>query len=425
MDRSPLYTLIPMHLLLMPLGSSGDVHPFLGLGRALAARGHDVTLLTNGHFRPAAERAGLTFVEIGTEEQYQELIRNPDLWHPMRALRAVFVPEMLEFNRTAFAQIRERTVPGKTVVVAGSLALGARIAREVLDIKLVTVHLQPGIMRSPINPPVFGPRKLPAWFPPWLVRGVYWLGDHTFIDPIVRPAIEPLRHDLGLRPVRRYMNKWWHSPDRILALFPKWFGDGPDWPPQVRHAGFPLYDDRTAQPLPPPVQKFLEAGSPPVVVTFGTGMIQGERYFTAAVDALRLSGRRGLLLTPCREQIPANLPPSVLHVDYLPFSQILPHALALVHHGGVGTCAQGLAAGVPQVVMPLAHDQPDNIDRLARLGVARDLWPKRFTGANLARVLDELLANPQTAPACAEIAAKLRDVDSLTTACLAIEELQA
>ena len=114
-----------MHLLLMPLGSSGDVHPFLGLGRVLAGRGHDVTLLTNGHFRPAAERAGLPFVEIGTEEKYQELIRNPDLWHPTRGFRAVFAPEMLQFSRTAFEEIRDRAVPGQTVVVAGSLALGA------------------------------------------------------------------------------------------------------------------------------------------------------------------------------------------------------------------------------------------------------------------------------------------------------------
>ena len=172
-----------------------------------------------------------------------------------------------------------------------------------------------------------------------------------------------------------------------------------------------------------PWRKFLAAGPPPVVVTFGTGMVQGERYFAAAADALRLSRRRGLLLTPCREQVPADLPPGVLHVDYLPFSQILPHALRSSTTAASGR-VQGLAAGVPQVVMLLAHDQPDNIDRLTRLGVARSLWPKRFTGPNLAQVFSELLADPRTAPACADAAAKLRGVDALGAACRFIEELR-
>lgn len=413
-----------MHLLLMPLGSSGDVHPFLGLGKALRARSHDVTLLTNGHFRGAAERAGLPFVEIGTAEQYAEWIRDPDLWHPRRGFRAVFKPEMLEFNRKAFEEVRARHRPGETVVVAGSLALGARVAREALDIRLASVHLQPTLLRSLANPPMFGPTKALWYTPTWLTRAIVWLVDRAMIDPVIRRAVEPLRRDLRLPPGGRYLHDYVHSPDLVLAMFPAWYGTAPDWPPQVRQIGFPLFDDRAGGELPSAVRDFLAAGSPPVVVTFGTGMVQGERHFAAAAKALRLTGRRGLLLTPCREQVPATLPPGVMHVDYLPFSLILPHALALVHHGGVGTCSQGLAAGIPQVVMPLSHDQPDNADRLTRFGVARTLMPLAFTGPNLAKTLEELLADPRTAPACAEAAAKLRGVDALADTCDAIELVQ-
>ena len=72
--------------------------------------------------------------------------------------------------------------------------------------------------------------------------------------------------------------------------------------------------------------------------------------------------RRAIFLSRHREHIPANLPPTIRHFDFIPFSQLLPHASALVHHGGIGSCSQALASGVRQVIMPMAHDQPDAAD---------------------------------------------------------------
>ena len=111
------------------------------------------------------------------------------------------------------------------------------------------------------------------------------------------------------------------------------------------------------------------------------------------------------------------------HFDYVPFSQVLPRAAALVHHGGIGTCAQGLAAGVPQMVMPLAHDQPDNADRLRRLGVSRTVMPKRFHGPALAATLDDLLRCERTAKACRDVAERFRGADPLGETCRLIEEV--
>jgi UDP:flavonoid glycosyltransferase YjiC (YdhE family) len=243
------------------------------------------------------------------------------------------------------------------------------------------------------------------------------------VDPVMGPTVEPLRREVGLPPVRRYLNGWWDSPDRVIGLFPDWFAHAPDWPPHLRLTGFPLFDERTDAGLPADVQRFLDAGEPPVVVTFGSGMRQGSAYFAAAADALGRLSRRGLLLTPFGEQVPATLPPGVAHFAYVPFSQVLPHAAALVHHGGIGTCAQGLAAGVPQVVMPLAHDQPDNAHRLRRLGVSRTLVPKRFRGPTLAAVLDELLRCERTAKACRDVADRFRGTDPVGETCRLIEEL--
>lgn len=404
----------------MPVGSSGDVHPFVGIGLELQRRGHAVRLATNGYFRPLAERVGLPFLELGAAERYIEIQHDPNLWHPTKSLQTIFGKYMPDLIRKQYDLLAEHTGPD-TVVLAGSLGVGARIAREKLDFRLITVHLQPAVLRSYVSPPMLGPVSLPGWLPAWFVRGYFGFLDWAIVDRIIGRAVEPLRAELGLPRARSYFGDWWHSPDRALALFPEWFAPAPDYPPQLRFAGFPLYDERVDDTLPGDVRAFLDAGSPPIVATFGSGMRLGEPYFAAVADACRRLGRRGVLLTPYRDQIPTTLPDGVRHFDYVPFGLLLPHAAVLIHHGGVGTCAQGMATGVPQVVMPLSHDQPDNARRLRRLGVGRTLMPKKFTGDNLVRTLEDLWCDVETAPACGGIAARLARDNAIATACDIIE----
>jgi UDP:flavonoid glycosyltransferase YjiC (YdhE family) len=116
------------------------------------------------------------------------------------------------------------------------------------------------------------------------------------------------------------------------------------------------------------------------------------------------------------------LPEGVRSCAYIPFSQLLPRAAALVHHGGIGTTAQALAAGIPQLVMPMSHDQADNAARIERLGVGRSLVPRRFQAPAVARLLDELLNSTAVATCCREVAQKFHGVDPIADACRLIEE---
>jgi UDP:flavonoid glycosyltransferase YjiC (YdhE family) len=416
-----------MHVMLIPMGSTGDVYPLLGLGVALRSHGHHVEVIANSYYQPAIERAGLSFLELGTYEDLRWGLENPDLWHRRKGF-VVLGKVILPLMRRLYEIIASHYVPGETVVVASSLALAARVAQEKLGLPLVTVHLQPTAFRSAYDA---GPQR--RSFPGrWLNgpgRWMYgkrmrdWLIDVLFLDPIFAPEINALCAGLGLPRVRRPLYQWWHSPQRVLGLFPEWFAPPqPDWPPQTRLTGFPLFDDGE-QELPAAVGDFLAGGSPPIVFTPGSAMRHGRAFFAESATACTSLGRRGILLTRFREQVPDNLPKEVRHFDYLPLSQVLPHAAALVSHGGIGTVAQALAAGVPQLVMPMAFDQFPNAARLEGLGVARTLSASAYRAGAVARALTDLLSSGDVAKNCQTISRKFQERNSLKEACAAIEEL--
>jgi UDP:flavonoid glycosyltransferase YjiC (YdhE family) len=191
----------------------------------------------------------------------------------------------------------------------------------------------------------------------------------------------------------------------------------------MRLTGFPLYDEKDLAPMPASLLKFLDDGPPPIAFTPGSAMWQGRAFFDAAVATAQQLGRRGLLLTRHRDHLPPTLPPGILHVDYAPFSQLLPRCCAIVHHGGMGTSAQSMSAGVPQLVTPMAHDQLDNAVRMERLGVARWLLVKKFKARPAASLLEDLLESPKVAEFCRAVRRKFQAASPLEDACNLLESL--
>ncbi len=411
-----------MHAVLTPVGSAGDVNPFLVIGRELRRRGHEVTLIASDVFAAAAGRAGLNFVSIWSEADYRRTIDNPDLWHPQRGL-AIVLSTIAGQLRRAYSAIAQVYEPDRTVLVGHTLGFFTRVFEEVHRTPAATLHLAPSVFRSDFRQPALpSGRDISRW-PRWIKRTLWWGIDRFLIDPQIAPALNGWRAELGLPPVSRVFRSWLHSPQRVIGLFPDWFGGPqPDWPPQLRLTGFALSDAACA---PAPVEAdppgWLGEDEAAIVFTPGSANRHAAPFFRAGIEAAAALGRRALLVTPYGEHLPRSLPEHVRHAAYAPFDRLFPRAAAVVHHGGIGTCAQALAAGVPQVIMPLGFDQPDNALRIARLGVGAAIAPSRFTGARVADALQHLLSSRGAAESCRRYAERIGSADAIAQTCDLIE----
>jgi rhamnosyltransferase subunit B len=221
------------------------------------------------------------------------------------------------------------------------------------------------------------------------------------------PGLDEVRARLGLAPARQIMGQWLHSPERVICAWPDWFAPPQaDWPPQAVTAGFVRWPAPPGHGLDAALQAFLAAGSAPVGFTPGSAMAQGRDFFQRALQACAALGLRAVLVSPFTDQWPTPLPAWAHAVPYVPYDLLAPRLRALVHHGGIGTCVQGLAAGIPQGVLPFAHDQFDNASRLVRLGVALT-WSPAASLRTWVRQLERLSREPVLASSATGLAARM------------------
>ncbi len=354
---------------LSALGSAGDVHPFIVVAQALQARGHDTVLIASPYFEARIVAAGIPFAALGKQEDYEAVLRRPELWEADKAARFI-LDELLRRLPEACAATDALAAAADTVLVGSTLSWGMRLVQERRRLPGATIHLSPVCMPSAIAPPVLPGIGDLSWMPAPLLRLLQSAGERLVIDRLVGPRLDALRADLGLAPVTRIWSRWMHSPDLVVGAWPAWFAPAQkDWPRAAATAGFPLFVEADAV-IDPSLQAFLRAGAAPVGITAGSAMAHGTAFYRAALEACRALDRRAVLITAYPEQLPDPLPAWAHQVPYAPFAALLPRLSALIHHGGIGTSAQALAAGIPQLVAPFAHDQFDNAARLRRLGVA-------------------------------------------------------
>jgi UDP:flavonoid glycosyltransferase YjiC (YdhE family) len=412
-------------------GSLGDLHPYLAVAIGLKERGHEVTLATSEIYRSKIEAEGVAYHPIRPD--IASVYNDPE---PMRqalkedagtqyAVRQILLPHLEESYEDLLGACR-----GKDLLVSHTLTFALPLVAEKLHVPWVSIALQPLIFLSTYDPPV-----LPTPTKPFrLHRLSPWkfvlLSDLT--KQHTRPWMQPvdeLRRRLGLAPaVGHPLFEGKFSPYGSLAWFSRLLASPrPDWPALTRITGFPFYDEQKAgSGVDPRLAEFLESGEPQVVFTLGSlELLEASDFFDQSILAVRRLGCRAILLTGARTSstMRTSLPDAMIVREYAPYSAVLPHATAVVHHGGIGTTGQALRAGRPMLVVPFVDDQLDNAVRVRKLGVARVVDKRSYTAKRAQAELTRLLSECSYSSRAADIGQAIRNEDGVGAACDALEAL--
>ncbi|MCA9500110.1 MAG: glycosyltransferase, partial [Nitrospira sp.] len=192
-----------MTILILAVGSYGDVLPLVGMARQLQQRGHTVTMFTNAHFKKLVHQAGVEFVAMGTADDYDAMADNPTLWHPQKGWRLIMKRVVSSALPETYRLLKSQVIRGNTILVSSTLGFAARLLQETHHIPHATVHFSPGVFHSAHQAPKIPGLPLPDWLPVTFKHYMWKFLDHTMIDPVVRPRLNGFRQQLGLPPVSR------------------------------------------------------------------------------------------------------------------------------------------------------------------------------------------------------------------------------
>ncbi len=416
-----------MKIVLSTFGSLGDLHPVIALGIELRRRGHEIVFNTLEVYR---EKIGALRFEFHPMRPDLDPERDRQLAREImdaktgteKLLREVLLPNLRPMYEDMMHAVRgaDAFITGEGVYPAASVA-------EKTGVKWITTSLAPGSFLSPHDP----------FVPPT----TQWLKHFRFLGATVHGAMYSIIHRIvaswlgSYREFRREIGlSENHDPvfkDKFskllhLAMFSKVLGKPqPDWHSPTLQTGFCFYDGQAdLGTMPEDLQKFLDAGEPPIVFTLGSAAVMDARdFFEESAKAARLLNRRAVLLYGIFNEAPKITDENIVAFDYAPYSQIFPRAACVVHQGGVGTTAQTLRAGVPHLIMPYSHDQPDNAARCERLGVARTIARDKYARDAAAKQLRELLANLSYKAKAVEARKIVEAEHGTRVACDAIEQI--
>lgn len=410
-----------MRIAIITIGSRGDVQPFLALGRGLQAKGHEVRICAMRVFRETIEQHGFEYAPMAGDA-HEVMLRligeHVSVAGYFRGLRDLLRPIKNEFLSDI-----EEACAGVDAIVYSLLGSVAYHVGEKSGIPCFRALFAPFDPTGEF-PAMTAPRS-PLGAP--YNRATFKGGDILWSNA-TRSLLNDWREEMGLRRIRplefpyRAMNGrpiptlYAYSP--ILAPKPKEYGEHQhltgfwthqtpgDWSPDARLAGF------------------VNAGTKPIYIGFGS-TVGGDfdRIVRVVLESVRATGQRALLSAGWRTLDGIELPDNVMRVEDVPHEWLFPQVLAVSHHGGAGTTAAGVRAGVPSIVVPFGGDQPYWGDRVYALGIGtKPIWSTRLTAENYSRAIMEVVHNQEMTTRASQIGTQLKNEDGVGNAVTVIEE---
>ncbi len=418
-----------MHIAIIALGSRGDVQPYIALGQGLKKAGHTIRLIATQDFETLVKSHGLEFWPIRGNSQesiegreWREVSEKGNLFVIMRQLINHALRSAMEWMQDALVACE-----GIDLLITGSVGLSIGIAlAEKYHLPLLQAHLIP-LTPTKAFPSLVVPQILPD------LGGAFNLISHQLIQLMMVRAARPMLNQarqkvLGLPRASLFDP----TPASLSKGIPTLYGFSPsvvpapaDWNAENHVTGYWFLDSAEDWTAPPVLLDFLQDGTPPVYIGFGS-MSSRNPQETAdlVVKAIKKTNQRALLFSGWGGLHKENLPDSILMIDSTPHDWLFPRVAAVVHHGGAGTTAAGLRAGVPSIVIPFLIDQPFWGKRVYDLGVGTAPIPRRkLTADRLAQAIQETVTNTTMRQRAAELGSKIQAEDGVANAVEIIQRI--
>jgi len=418
-----------MRVVLTSFGSFGDLNPHLGLGLALKAQGHQAVLAVTRAYQPLVEAIGLECRPIRPDGDPSDRALVSRVMDPMRGPEFVIRRLMMPHLRDMYDDLSLVTRDAD-VVVSHPLTFAAPVLCEQRGLPWAASVLAPLSFFSRLDPPLSIPGPLVAAIhrrSPAVSSVITGVG--LGLTRSWTRAVQDLRRSVGLGRGANPVGPGQFSPHLNLALFSRVLAEPQaDWPPATVVTGAVRYDANHGA-MSDELAEFLANGPPPLVFTLGSSAVvtqKASHFYDVSAAVAGALGMRAVLLTG---QLPENRPAvssgNVFVTPWAPHSELFPQAAAIIHQGGAGTLNSALASGRPMLVVPFAHDQPDNAERVFRLGVARVVYLHQYTTARVQRDLEALLGDPATIARAQSIQEVVRAEDGGPAAASALSTLVA
>ncbi len=399
-----------MKITIIALGSRGDVQPYAVLGKSLVAAGHRISFITTENFSPVLLRHGMVPEPLPGDAE-----------RVVREAGANMAALTLAFSRIATGIFvhAKRILPvlAESDMILNQLPLGAYgfdIA-EKYGIPMWRVATIPMVRTSAF--PMMG---WPGVFTniPGYNRFSYDVSELLAWLLLKKQRQHWRSRILGLpvRSRRSYFDQLHKMP--VLHGFSSHIVPSPqDWPSNVFTSGDWIDPQPDWQP-PDELMYFLDSGSPPVFIGFGSMPIASPQATTELIlQALVQTKQRAILHSGWGSIGSFPLPNHIYQIEYAPYDWLFPRMSALIHHGGSGTTAAGFRSGVPTLVTPFLFDQRFWGDRIAQLGTGLHPIPfKKLTNDALADAIRVLVNNSMMQARAAELGEKLCREDGLQAA---------
>jgi len=415
-------------IVMLTLGSRGDVQPLIALGMGLRNTGYEVTIGAQRAFEDFITSHGLDFAPIaGDPQKLMERMASDKAGATMFKITEQIEDWLDEFIEEGFRDMWN-ACQGADLIIFSFVALIPSVIAEKLNIPAVAAYFFP--LGTPTN--AYAGVNFPEI--PYLPKVYNRITHHLErygIGLQQRKRINQWRKEtLGWKPysplnVDPYLTVNGDPVHRIYGYSSHIVPRPSDFPPYAHVTGYWFLDDAEAWEPPAPLQAFLDAGEPPVFVGFGSLIDRDSQHLIdTAVAAARQAGKRLLLLSGWAALNKQTLSDDVFVVKSAPHDWLFPRMSAIVHHGGAGTTGAALRSGVPSIIVPFFGDQPFWGRTLHRQGVSPAPIPAgKLTADQLAQAITEATESESIRQRAAEVGEAIRAEDGVGNAIQVIQQI--